>query len=191
MSIGQISRVFGVVNLQKRKTTLLAYNCTFILGEMERICVSFDYTPPNNISSAFAAGSVDEGGAEDGHDIIPSAFFTLLGGADIMYWGTGREHTQWRCLVSVSTPSSYGPITVLSYSSLSIISVISGVHLRCLGFIWFTILNLSIYHPSFATSSLVIIPPYINWGSIALWRIQRLRAKDIRIPYSEPSHPAQ
>ena len=115
-------------------------------------------TPPNDISSAFAAGSVDEGGAEDGYDIMPSAFFTLLGGADIMYWGTGREHTQWRCLVSVSTPSSYGPITVLSCLSLSIIPVISGVHLRYLGFIWFTILNLSTAHPSLHRSLVIRRP---------------------------------
>ena len=42
-------------------------------------------TPPNDIPSAFAAGSVDEGGAEDGDNIMLSSFFTLLGGADIMY----------------------------------------------------------------------------------------------------------
>ena len=39
----QISRVFGMVKLQKRKITLLVYNSTFSLGEMERVHVSLDY----------------------------------------------------------------------------------------------------------------------------------------------------
>jgi hypothetical protein len=31
-------------------------------------------TSPSTISSAFAAGAVDEPGAEDGEDVVPSAF---------------------------------------------------------------------------------------------------------------------
>ena len=53
---------------------------------------------------------------------------------------------------------SYGPITALLYLSLSIVPVISGVYLRYLGFIWFTILPLSTAHPSLH-SSLVIRRP--------------------------------
>ena len=49
-------------------------------------------------------------------------------------------------------------ITVLLYLSLSIVPVLSGVHLRYLGFIWFTILTLSTAHPSLH-SSLVIHRP--------------------------------
>ena len=53
---------------------------------------------------------------------------------------------------------SYGPITVLLYLSLSIVPVNFGVHLRYLGFIWFTIRTLSTAHPSLH-SSLVIRRP--------------------------------
>ena len=40
-------------------------------------------------------------------------------------------------------------------SIISIVPVISGVHLRCLGFIWFTILNLSNAHPSLHHSLII------------------------------------
>ena len=50
---------------------------------------------------------------------------------------------------------SYGPITALSYLSLSTVLVISGVHWQYLGFIWFTILNLSTAHPSLHRSLVI------------------------------------
>ena len=37
----QISRVFGIINLQKRNITFLDYNSTFPLGG--KVCVSLDY----------------------------------------------------------------------------------------------------------------------------------------------------
>ena len=39
----QISRVFGIINLRKRKITFLDYNSTFRLGGMERVRLSVDY----------------------------------------------------------------------------------------------------------------------------------------------------
>ena len=37
-----------------------------------------------------------------------------------------------------------------------------------------------VHRPSFATSLFSHTLPYIDWDSIALWRIQRLRANDIK-----------
>ena len=60
--------------------------------------------------------------------------------------------------IRISTPCSYGLITVLSYLSLPVISVIPGVHLRCLDSVWFTTLNLSTAHPSLHRSLVIRRP---------------------------------
>ena len=53
----QISRVFGMVKLRKRKITLLVYNFTFSFDEMERVCMYLSTTiSPSAISSAFTVG---------------------------------------------------------------------------------------------------------------------------------------
>ena len=48
---------------------------------------------PSALSSAFAAGAVEEPGAEGGVGIVPGTFFIFLGGADIVYCGAGRRQT--------------------------------------------------------------------------------------------------
>ena len=52
----------------------------------------------------------------------------------------------------------YGSIIFI----LSIAPVISGVHLRCLSFIWITILNFPTAHPSLHRSLVIRRPKYIG-----------------------------
>ena len=86
--------------------------------------------------------------------------------------GGNRTKTQTEHSPSVSTHAYMDLLRFLSYLSLSIIPVISGVF-AMFGFY-------------FGSPSLTCPPPIlrsshtINWDSIALWRIQRLRAKDIK-----------
>ena len=60
-------------------------------------------TSPSPISSAFTVG---EPGTKGGDDIMPSAFFTLLGGADVVYGGL--EATMRRVTSFGEHPASGG-----------------------------------------------------------------------------------
>ena len=50
-------------------------------------------TIPSAFFSAFAAGAVDEPGAEGGVGVVPGTFFIFLRGADMVYCGAGRTQT--------------------------------------------------------------------------------------------------
>ena len=94
----QISRVFGMVKLRKRKFTLLVYNSTFILGEVERVHVSLDYHLAKChffcIQSGFSMSHASRP--------VLGVLFTPLRGAKKMCWGVRREHN---CLASDGTRS--------------------------------------------------------------------------------------
>ena len=94
----QISRVFGMVKLQKRKITLPVYHSTFSLGEVESVHVSLDYHLAK--CHFFCIHS----GLSMSHAPRPvlAVFFTPLGGAEKTCWGVRREHN---CLASHGTRS--------------------------------------------------------------------------------------
>ena len=83
----QISRVFGMVELRKRKITLLVYNSTLSLGEVERVHVSLDY------HLAKCRFFCIHNGLSMSHAPRPvlGVFFTPLRGPEKMFWGVRRE----------------------------------------------------------------------------------------------------